>query len=146
MQLIPSTLIVVRMLRGGIIGVVQFLVGCLPFFFGFAFVGVSLFGWYSPHYTSPRQAAKLMISSSYGDYLLDGYDEMAAGADKSKLIPSIFFSVWIFTSYIVWFYVILSIFHEALVKQVHIAREENEDLEENSDDPLPWLTYLADHQ
>ena len=146
LQLIPSTLIVVRMLKGGIVDVVQFLVGCVPIFFAFMYVGVSLFGWYSPHYTSPRQASKLMISSSYGDYLLDGYIEMSEGADKSKLIPSIFFTTWIFNSYLIWFYIILSSFHEALVKQVHIAREEKETIENDSDDPLPWLEYLADHQ
>lgn len=115
-RLVPSLFIIVRMLGRGIIPVLQFLVGCMPFFFGYIYVGVALFGWFSPHYTSPRQAAKLLISACNGDYLLDGYDEMSYGADKSKLIPSIYFTSFIFQGLCIWFYVTLAIFHELLEK------------------------------
>ncbi|EAX93743.1 hypothetical protein TVAG_455130 [Trichomonas vaginalis G3] len=127
-RLVPSLYLIVRMLEQGIGPVFKFLIGCMPFFFGYIYVGVCLFGWYSPHYTSPRQAAKLLISACNGDYLLDGYDEMAYGADKSKLIPSIYFTSFIFQGLCIWFYVTLAIFHELLEKLI----EEEEGYEDES--------------
>ncbi|EAY19975.1 hypothetical protein TVAG_402300 [Trichomonas vaginalis G3] len=43
-RLVPSLFIIVRMLNLGIGPVLKFLVGCLPFFFGYIYVGVCLFG------------------------------------------------------------------------------------------------------
>lgn len=140
----PSTLIVVRMIMGASITLLQFVVGCTPWFVGYLIFGVCWFGWYSPLMSSSRQAAKFMISSSYGDYLLDGYDDICDGGDKPAIIPSSFETVWIFNGMGVWFYVVLAILHAALIKEVHKARDERieknqQDLDE---DPLPWLQFL----
>lgn len=149
LQLNPSTFIVVRMIANASITLMQFLVGCLPFFFAFLVLGVSCFGWYSPIFCSTRQGAKLLIASSYGDYLLDGYDGLTDFADKDEIIPSIFLTIWIFNGLGIWFYVVLAILQAALIKEVHKARDE--EIEEGADeekmdaeDPLPWFQFVID--
>ncbi|KAH0798821.1 G-protein-coupled receptor family protein [Histomonas meleagridis] len=150
LQLRPATLVVVRMISSAIVTLLQFIVGCMPFFLGFVIFGVSWFGWYSPLMSSSRQVAKLLVAASYGDYLLDGYDGLTDGSDKPKIIPSAYLTVWIFNGLGIWFYIVLAILHAALFKEVHIARdemiEEGEVNEEDMDaeDPLPWLQYVAD--
>lgn len=138
----PSTLIVVRMISGASITLAQFVVGCAPFFCGFIIVGTCWFGWYSPLMTSPRQAAKFLIAASYGDYLLDGYDDMCDGADKPAIIPSAYLTIWIFNGLGIWFYVVLAILHAALIKEVHKARDEEADQGIMDEDPLPWLQFI----
>ena len=140
----PSTLIVVRMISGASITLLQFVVGCTPWFVGYLIFGVCWFGWYSPLMSSSRQAAKFMISASYGDYLLDGYDDICDGGDKPAIIPSAFETVWIFNGMGVWFYVVLAILQAALIKEVHKARDERieKNQQELDEDPLPWLQFL----
>ncbi|EAY19974.1 hypothetical protein TVAG_402290 [Trichomonas vaginalis G3] len=48
---------------------------------------------------------------------------MAYGADKSKLIPSIYFTSFIFQGLCIWFYVTLAIFHELLEKLLEEDKE-----------------------
>lgn len=143
LELVPSTLLVVRMITGASLTLAQFIVGCIPFFCGYVVVGVGFFGWYCPLFTSIRQALKILIASSYGDYLLDGYDDLAKGSDKPHIIPSLYLTSWIMQSLGIWFYVVLSILHEALIKQVHKARDE--EIENGEDDQantvLPWLVF-----
>ena len=70
---------------------------------------------------------------------------MATGCDKPKIIPSVYLTSWIFQSLGIWFYVVLSILHESLIKQVHIAHDEEiENGEEKADDILPWLTFIGE--
>ena len=147
LQLNPSTFIVVRMIINGSITLLQFLMGCIPFFIGFLILGVSCFGWYSPIMTSNRRAAQLLIAASYGDYLLDGYDGLTDFADKDEIIPSLFLTIWIFNGLGIWFYVVLAILQATLIKEVHKARDE--DIEDSGDeekmdaeDPLPWLQFV----
>ena len=85
-----------------------------------------------------------MISASYGDYLLDGYDDICDGGDKPAIIPSAFETVWIFNGMGVWFYVVLAILQAALIKEVHKARDERieKNQQELDEDPLPWLQFL----
>lgn len=146
-SMISSTLIVIRMISRAITQLLQFLVGCLPFCLGFVLIGVSWFGWYSPLMSSARQAAKLLIASSYGDYLLDGYDGLTDGADKPKIIPSAYLTLWIFNGLGIWFYIVLAILHAALFKEVHIAHNEKieNEIVEDDEDPLPWLKYNYEH-
>lgn len=149
LQLNPSTFIVVRMIANASITLMQFLVGCLPFFFAFLVLGVSCFGWYSPIICSAREGAKLLIASSYGDYLLDGYDGLTDFADKDEIIPSAYLTIWIFNGLGIWFYVVLAILQAALIEEVHKARDE--EIEEGADeekmeaeDPLPWFQFVID--
>ena len=134
------------MISRAITQLLQFIVGCLPIFIGFVLIGVSWFGWYSPLMSSARQAAKLLIASSYGDYLLDGYDGLTDGADKPKIIPSTYLTIWIFNGLGIWFYIVLAILHEALFKEVHIAHDEKIEKEMDvNEDPIPWLKYNSNY-
>lgn len=148
----PSTLIVVRMLKNASLTLVQFVVGCSPFFAAFLVFGVCWFGWYSPLMSSSRQAAKILIASSYGDYLLDGYDDLVDYGDKPAIIPSTYFTIWIFNGLGIWFYVVLATLHAALIKEVHIARDEEieagyvDEDQIDAEDPLPWLQYYFEHK
>lgn len=149
LQLNPSLFIVVSMIFSAFITLLQFLVGCLPFFFAFLVLGVSWFGWYSPLMCSSRQAAKLLIASSYGDYLLDGFDGLTYFADKDQIIPSAYLTIWIFNALGIWFYVVFAILQAALIKEVYKARDveieggADED-KMDAEDPLPWFQFVID--
>lgn len=141
----PQNLLVIRTILGGIVCVLQYIVGCIPFFFGFMIAGVGMFGWTSPIMTSSRESAKVLIATSYGDYLLDGYDDLGRDVDKARILPSIYLTLWIFNGMGIWFYVVLAILNEVLFKEIKIAKYNIEEDSEHPDedfnpmDPLPWL-------
>jgi hypothetical protein len=141
----PTSYIVIKMVAGAVLTLAQFVVGCAPFFFAFVGVGVTWFGWYSPTFVDSRSTGKYVVACSYGDFLLDGYDQLVDWGDKPSLIGSFYGTIWVVNGMGVWFYTVLSILHASLIKEARKAQLAEEGPVNPQAPPisLPWAPFIA---
>ena len=136
----PSTLIFVNVLFHGGWNVLQFLFGCIIFFYSYLLFGCSFFGTFSQNFATFWQGDIVLIAVIHGVSIQSMYDGIIDHADISWIWGFIYMTIWIFFSLTVMFNISISIFEEALKTEIYKAIVvKSDDVEEKN--PLDQLAF-----
>lgn len=140
LSLKPSSLLIVNVLFHGGLNMIQFLIGCLVFLYAYLVFGCSIFGTFTVNFTRFFQGAVVLIAVIHGDSIQDMYDGVIDHSDVSWTWGFFYMTIWIFFSLTVMFNISISIFEQALKKEIFKAVDIT-DVEVNQFQTLDSLTF-----
>ena len=140
LKLNPSTNLIIHVLMTSTVQIMQFLVGCLPIFFGFWAFGICFFGHLNEAFASPLQCAAFLFCVMHGDSIKDVYDAVIIQNDMSPYVGFVYTSLWVAFSLLLMFNITISIVQEVLTVETCKAHNRKTDEEQ-----MPAFSVLANN-
>ncbi|KAH0794899.1 G-protein-coupled receptor family protein [Histomonas meleagridis] len=140
LKLNKSTNLIIHVLLSSTVKVMQFLVGCIPFFFGFWAFGMCFFGHLNDAFASPLQCASFLFCVMHGDSIKEVYDATTLQTDMSPYVGFSYTSLWVAFALLLMFNITISIVQEVLTVETYKSLHKKED-----DGKLPSFNELANN-
>lgn len=113
-----TTMLIVNVLYHGIKKVVQFLIGCFVICAAYLVFGYCLLGTYNENFDTVIGGARSLIAVIHGDSIQSMFDTAAVRPNITKWPGIIYWAIWVFFSLTIMFNISISIFQEALVREI----------------------------
>ena len=113
-----STQLITNVIWHGSAKMLQFILGCSFIYTGYFILGYCWFGTYSERFKTLIGGATALVCIIHGDSIKDSFDAFAEGRDLSLAFGVIYMLGWAFFSLTIMFNISVSIFEEALQKEI----------------------------
>ena len=145
LRLKRSTQLITNVIWHGSAKMLQFIMGCAFIYTGYFVLGYCWFGTYNERFNTLIGSATALVCIIHGDSIKDSFDSFAEGRDLGLAFGVIYMLVWAFFSLTIMFNIAVSIFEEAIHKEI-MASVQQDRAQRGEESVRPTLVLPIDYK